>query len=63
MSRVTKLKHVKREIEADDLSLPNEKQQIVRVHSSKGNNLHEGNQEKYFNFEGTLNLHFTNFCS
>lgn len=41
MSRVTKLKHVKRELEADDLSLPTETQQIVRVISSKGNNLHE----------------------
>lgn len=41
MSRVTKLKHVKRELEADDFSLPTEKQQIVRVVSSKGNNLHE----------------------
>lgn len=41
MSRVTKLKHVKRELEADDFSLPSEKQQIVRVVSSKGNNLHE----------------------
>lgn len=41
MSRVTRLKHVKREIEADDLSLPTETQQIVRVVSSKGNNLHE----------------------
>lgn len=37
MSRVIKLKHVKREIDADDLSLPSEKQQIVRVISSKGN--------------------------
>lgn len=41
MSRVTKLKHVKREIDADDNSLPNENQQIVRIVSSKGNNLHE----------------------
>lgn len=41
MSRVTKLKHVKREDEEDDLSLPNDKQRIVRVVSSKGNNLHE----------------------
>jgi probable RNA-binding protein EIF1AD len=36
MSRVTKLKKIKREIEADDLSLPTEKQQVVRVISSKG---------------------------
>lgn len=41
MSRVTRLKHVKRELDADDLSLPTENQQIVRVVSSKGNNLHE----------------------
>lgn len=41
MSRVTRLKHVKREIDEDDLSLPTETQQIVRVVSSKGNNLHE----------------------
>ena len=36
MSRVTKLKKIKREIEADDLDLPTEKQKIVRVISSKG---------------------------
>lgn len=41
MSRVTRLKHVQRELESDDLSLPTEKQQIVRIVSSKGNNLHE----------------------
>lgn len=41
MSRVTKLKHLKREDEVDDLSLPNDKQRVVRVVSSKGNNLHE----------------------
>ena len=41
MSRVTRLKHVKRELDEDDLSLPTESQQIVRVVSSKGNNLHE----------------------
>jgi translation initiation factor IF-1 len=41
MSRVTKLKHVKREIEADDISLPKDNQHIVRIVSSKGNNLHE----------------------
>lgn len=32
---------MKRELEEDDLSLPTESQQIVRVVSSKGNNLHE----------------------
>lgn len=41
MSRVHKLKHVKRELDADDFSLPLEGQQIVRVVSTKGNNLHE----------------------
>ena len=41
MSRVTKLKHVKRELETDDFSLPTETQQIVKIVSSKGNNLHE----------------------
>lgn len=41
MSRVTKLKHLQRELYSDDLSLPTEKQQIVRIVSSKGNNLHE----------------------
>jgi hypothetical protein len=37
MSRVSKLKHFQRENEADDLSLPTDKQKIVRVISSKGN--------------------------
>lgn len=41
MSRVTRMKHVKRELDEDDLSLPTESQHIVRVISSKGNNLHE----------------------
>lgn len=41
MSRVTKLKHLQRELDSDDLSLPTETQQIVRIVSSKGNNLHE----------------------
>lgn len=41
MSRVTRLKHVKREIDSDDFSLPTEKQQICRIVGSKGNNLHE----------------------
>jgi probable RNA-binding protein EIF1AD len=45
MSRVTRLKHVQRELESDDLSLPTERQQIVRVVSSKGNNLHEVESE------------------
>lgn len=41
MSRVTKLKHLQRELDSDDFSLPTDKQQIVRIISSKGNNLHE----------------------
>lgn len=41
MSRVTRLKHVQRELDSDDFSLPTDKQQIVRIISSKGNNLHE----------------------
>lgn len=41
MSRVTRLKHVQRELDSDDFSLPTEKQQICRIISSKGNNLHE----------------------
>lgn len=41
MSRVTKLKHIQRELDSDDFSLPTDKQQIVRVVSSQGNNLHE----------------------
>lgn len=41
MSRVTKLKHVRREQDADDFSLPTENQQIVKIVASKGNNLHE----------------------
>jgi len=41
MSRVTRLKHVKRELDSDDFSLPTKTQQICRIVSSKGNNLHE----------------------
>ncbi|KAG5675553.1 hypothetical protein PVAND_005449 [Polypedilum vanderplanki] len=41
MSRVVRLKHVKRELDSSDLSLPTENQQIVRIVASKGNNLHE----------------------
>lgn len=58
MSRVTKLKHVKREIEADDLSLPTETQQVVRVVSSKGNNLHEVEAENSENFLVTMPTKF-----
>lgn len=41
MSRATKRKHVLLEVLRDDFSPPNENQQIVRVLSSRGNNLHE----------------------
>uniref|UniRef100_A0A182WA81 Probable RNA-binding protein EIF1AD n=1 Tax=Anopheles minimus TaxID=112268 RepID=A0A182WA81_9DIPT len=41
MSRVTKIKHVLKEQEADDFDVPKENQQIVRIVASKGNNLHE----------------------
>lgn len=41
MSRVTRLKHVQRELDSDDFSLPTEDQKIVRIICSKGNNLHE----------------------
>lgn len=41
MSRVTKRKHVQRELEADNFDVPKESQQIVRIVSSRGNNLHE----------------------
>lgn len=41
MSRVRRQKHVLREFDADDFSLPKENQYIVRVVASKGNNLHE----------------------
>lgn len=41
MSHATKRKHVMMEMFQDDFSLPNENQTIVRVISSKGNNLHE----------------------
>lgn len=41
MSRVTKRKHVMKEMLADDFEHPTEKQQIARVVRSRGNNLHE----------------------
>ena len=41
MSRVCRYKHVMRELDADDFALPKENQKIVRVVSTKGNNLHE----------------------
>lgn len=41
MSRVTKRKHVMKEMLADDFEHPTSSQQIAKVISSKGNNLHE----------------------
>ncbi|XP_028898791.1 probable RNA-binding protein EIF1AD [Zeugodacus cucurbitae] len=41
MSRVVRRKHVLKEMMEDDFDLPTEQQQIVRVVSSRGNNLHE----------------------
>lgn len=41
MSRVTRNKHVMKEMMDDDFELPKENQQIVRLASSRGNNLHE----------------------
>lgn len=41
MSRVTKRKHVMKEMLADDFEHPTSNQQIAKVISSKGNNLHE----------------------
>lgn len=41
MSRATKRKHVLLEVLQDDFSHPTENQQIVKVVSSRGNNLHE----------------------
>ncbi|XP_058819669.1 probable RNA-binding protein EIF1AD [Topomyia yanbarensis] len=41
MSRVTKIKHILKEQEADEFDAPKENQSIVRVVASRGNNLHE----------------------
>ncbi|TMW42054.1 hypothetical protein DOY81_012867 [Sarcophaga bullata] len=41
MSRVTRRKHVLKEMMEDDYELPKGNQQIVRVVCSRGNNLHE----------------------
>uniref|UniRef100_A0A182IT34 Probable RNA-binding protein EIF1AD n=1 Tax=Anopheles atroparvus TaxID=41427 RepID=A0A182IT34_ANOAO len=46
MSRVTKIKHVLKEQEADDFDVPKENQRIVRVFASRGNNLHEVETEQ-----------------
>lgn len=41
MSRTTKRKHVLREVLQDRFSPPTENQQIVKILSSRGNNLHQ----------------------
>lgn len=41
MSRATRRKHVQLEVLQDDFSMPTPNQQIVKIMSSRGNNLHE----------------------
>lgn len=41
MSKVTKRKHVMKEMDLDNFEPPLENQQIVRICNSRGNNLHE----------------------
>lgn len=41
MSKVTKRKHVMKEMQTDDFEPPAPNQQIVRIIGSRGNNLHE----------------------
>lgn len=41
MSKVTKRKHVMKEMDLDNFDHPLENQQIVRICGSRGNNLHE----------------------
>lgn len=41
MSKVTKRKHVMKEMQTDDFDPPGPNQQIVRIIGSRGNNLHE----------------------
>lgn len=41
MSKVTKRKHVMKEMQSDDFDPPAENQQIVRIVGTRGNNLHE----------------------
>lgn len=38
---ISRRKHLMKEMMEDDYALPGEQQQIVRVVSSRGNNLHE----------------------
>lgn len=44
MSRITKRKHVQNEVLEMDWEPPKEDQTIVKILSSKGNNLHEVNE-------------------
>lgn len=41
MSRVARIKHLKREGSGDNLDLPTSNQKIVKIVKSVGNNLHE----------------------
>lgn len=41
MSKITKRKHVMKEMQTDDFDPPGPNQQIVRIIGSRGNNLHE----------------------
>lgn len=50
----TRRKHVLKEMMEDDYSLPTEQQQIVRVVSSRGNNLHEVEAATAENFLGEI---------
>lgn len=50
MSRVNKFKHVQREADADNFDIPSDNQQIVKVISSRGNNLHEVEPDDGENF-------------
>lgn len=49
MSKTTKRKHVLKEILWDDYELPKENQSVVKVLSSKGNNLHEVSSSRILN--------------
>lgn len=40
MSRVTRIKHLKREDNTDNFEPPTEQQKIVKIVKSNGNNLH-----------------------
>ncbi|KAH8377813.1 hypothetical protein KR093_007227, partial [Drosophila rubida] len=57
----TRRKHVLKEMMEDDYSLPTEQQQIVRVISSRGNNLHEV-EPTSLDAENFLGKHNSNKC-